>query len=378
MSQTVCQPQRHPVSKAPSWVSVLSVIILTVSTATVAQAQRGLYGQWYIVGFDSQSAIIGFDGLPRRGAVEASEQFTSTPVNVSKSGPVGSWRASQTAAEWTFIPTGGLPGYSMTAKQSVAASGSAFGDTGASAFAENDSSYSAAFNHQGLGTVVEANIQVSFYDSFSYMFRPTLVRPAPGPMVLNFALTGGLDLIAEDLSETRRLSRSEVVVALSGSDVYYLDELQNEIHHDVFFSRELSSDQMYQELVSEDGSGGPFYGRFSKSLEINKALKMFVNPTYEPSADGRTPYPVSYDFNSYISVVSEAVAGRASADLNHTLRFESITFSDGTTPESQGYELVFDSGNTSPNLRPVPEPSAVVLALLGIGFAGRWRRPSAR
>ncbi|WP_435009189.1 PEP-CTERM sorting domain-containing protein [Tundrisphaera lichenicola] len=52
-------------------------------------------------------------------------------------------------------------------------------------------------------------------------------------------------------------------------------------------------------------------------------------------------------------------------DASHTFELTSITFADGTTPEQLGYDLVFDSGRISPNLRSVPEPSSFILLSLG-------------
>ncbi|MAG93415.1 MAG: hypothetical protein CMJ48_06670, partial [Planctomycetaceae bacterium] len=65
--------------------------------------------------------------------------------------------------------------------------------------------------------------------------------------------------------------------------------------------------------------------------------------------------------------------GREGIEYNNggTTRLESITFADGTTPESHGFDIEFASGAASPNLlnpggdpSPVPEPST--FALLGI------------
>ena len=50
------------------------------------------------------------------------------------------------------------------------------------------------------------------------------------------------------------------------------------------------------------------------------------------------------------------------ADASNTLLIDSITFPDGSTPESHGYQLEFESGHLSPNLRQVPEPASATLA----------------
>ena len=49
----------------------------------------------------------------------------------------------------------------------------------------------------------------------------------------------------------------------------------------------------------------------------------------------------------------------------------SITFSDGSTPEDHGFDIVFESGRLSPNISSVPEPTSVFILLcasLVIGY----------
>ena len=70
--------------------------------------------------------------------------------------------------------------------------------------------------------------------------------------------------------------------------------------------------------------------------------------------------------------------GRASngfglSDFSHTMTPFSILMPDGTTPESHGFSLAFDSGMESPNVAvsAVPEPGSMTLLSLGaIGLVG--------
>lgn len=79
---------------------------------------------------------------------------------------------------------------------------------------------------------------------------------------------------------------------------------------------------------------------------------------------------ITYGLQTWVNVV----LGEANANYSHTMGLSAVTFDDGTTPESHGFSLQFDSGMPSPNL--VPEPGTLVL--LGCGLlallASAWRR----
>ncbi len=73
--------------------------------------------------------------------------------------------------------------------------------------------------------------------------------------------------------------------------------------------------------------------------------------------------------------------GNSHAHFMDTMGLESITFVDGTTPESRGFSLTFASGTTSPNVAAVPEPGSLGLAGLGLsGLVGgrAWLRSRRR
>ena len=106
------------------------------------------------------------------------------------------------------------------------------------------------------------------------------------------------------------------------------------------------------------------------------------NPTSDPQiihtgfgAEAILGPDLSLSFAPVLQVSVSTSYGIGKADAGNTLRFQSITFSDGTTPESLGYRIVFDSGITSPNLRAVPEPSTAMLLTLGIFSISRRFRP---
>lgn len=77
------------------------------------------------------------------------------------------------------------------------------------------------------------------------------------------------------------------------------------------------------------------------------------------------------DLSATISAQANTSYGRVTINAGHTMELVSILMPDGSTPEENGFQLVFDSGMESPNLlntSAVPEPSS--LALLGSGALG--------
>lgn len=81
-----------------------------------------------------------------------------------------------------------------------------------------------------------------------------------------------------------------------------------------------------------------------------------------------------------LSAWAYSADGFGTADFGHTLRLQSITFADGTTPESHGWELQFASGIASPNVARVsaaPEPSTFVISSIffsAIGSVWSYKR----
>lgn len=64
---------------------------------------------------------------------------------------------------------------------------------------------------------------------------------------------------------------------------------------------------------------------------------------------------------------------RTIIDGTNTFVLKSVTFEDGSTPEDHGFDLVFGSGRTSPNI--IPEPGMVTMASIAcLGVALRGRR----
>jgi hypothetical protein len=89
----------------------------------------------------------------------------------------------------------------------------------------------------------------------------------------------------------------------------------------------------------------------------------------------------SYD----LLATATSTIGHSFVNASHTMSIQSITLADGSTPESHGFSLIFDSGMQSPNIGvanvSVPEPStmlawtAIGLCTL-IGHAARRSSPS--
>jgi hypothetical protein len=83
----------------------------------------------------------------------------------------------------------------------------------------------------------------------------------------------------------------------------------------------------------------------------------------------------AYDFNYQLYALASATSGYSISDFVSTLDLKAIYLPDGSTPESQGWDLVFASGIRSPNISappPVGAPSPIPLVGLGACFA--WSR----
>jgi hypothetical protein len=88
---------------------------------------------------------------------------------------------------------------------------------------------------------------------------------------------------------------------------------------------------------------------------------------------GYATFGMNYDpmVGGYIYELEDtltAVANDGIAEINsdHSMDLISLTYANGTTPESQGFTVVTASGMPSPDVASVPEPSSIVLLALGI------------
>jgi hypothetical protein len=99
----------------------------------------------------------------------------------------------------------------------------------------------------------------------------------------------------------------------------------------------------------------------STSIGINSLSLTGTSHLYSGQVFGTyTRFPVRY----YLQTSNWLhLPAQMTFDATHTLALNSITLADGTTPESHGYGLRFESGLLSPN---VPEPSGIALFAVGI------------
>jgi hypothetical protein len=138
-----------------------------------------------------------------------------------------------------------------------------------------------------------------------------------------------------------------------------------------------------------EGFSGAFRGTMSvgdQGIEAALDYRNFVEP------DGRSPHSEqlnigsefitihhSWDYTRSVaismgtSLFGQLRYGKFGVYFDHTLEFEGIYFSDGSTPESHGFEVILASGLPSPNLI-LPEPSSFVLAAIGLIGLVVWKR----
>lgn len=136
----------------------------------------------------------------------------------------------------------------------------------------------------------------------------------------------------------------------------------------------------FSSSVQSDASISARFNNELLSFDVGK--NAVFNPTGEDQTICAAFDPTVSLNNGYASytyllrATAESSYGFGRADFANTMTLDSITFADGSTPESHGYELVFESGIQSPNVTAVPEPSS--FAIFGIGAcivsAGAARR----
>jgi len=83
----------------------------------------------------------------------------------------------------------------------------------------------------------------------------------------------------------------------------------------------------------------------------------------------------AYDFSYALDAFASATSGNSISDFISTLGLKAVYLPDGSTPESQGWNLEFVSGIRSPNLSaqpPVGTPLPIPILGLGAGYA--WSR----
>lgn len=251
-----------------------------------------------------------------------------------------------TAGDW-FYDTGFIPHGSGT--QQLNALATPYGDLKASAQVEYDLSSDFIIS-PGSG----AQVSIQSTDKIKYLFKPTLVKPLPEPLLLHLSVEAKFEKYFKNgfPGDTSDVS---AYFSAGGPHAYYL------LHG------ERRSDWM-------TGGGGNQIPFFPEGI-FKDATTLYVEPQYVLPVDNRSPFQVAYDFTMGLTVTAGSLAFDASADASHTFRFDSITFPDGSTPESQGYALEFESGHISPNLRSVPEPSSAFIAgLAAVGVLGSCLR----
>lgn len=113
------------------------------------------------------------------------------------------------------------------------------------------------------------------------------------------------------------------------------------------------------------GQLGTFRSVFSDGSAIFDGSTALVHTALASLVQSSDPNIYMYDLS--VTMITQAYGnfGSAESSFEHTLDLAAVLFPDGTTPESQGYSLSFDSGIQSPNIPNVPGP----LPFLGVAAA---------
>ena len=151
----------------------------------------------------------------------------------------------------------------------------------------------------------------------------------------------------------------------------------------------IGSDSPYTDANTYSEAIGLFYLTECLLLECNEDLQESFRVGYyngstsfsDGSREEVPPMTVSGQFfltplivTARIELFASTSIGSVDHQFFNTMKFDSVTFTDGTTPESHGFEISFASGLPSPNLLPVPEPTTCTLALTALCLAMCRRR----
>jgi hypothetical protein len=308
-------------------------------------------GVWNIRGMDATKPKgLDFDGL---------RAFTGS-IDAQSSGPITS---IYKVGPWSYAPQGGV------ARQHVKAWAGSYGELHAWAQVECDQPWTEYFANYSTQNAPRASVKSEFADTLQIpSFLPTPSRPVPEPLTLKLRLDGTLSFTANPgaLGQPQFMERAGVNIRAAGPRAYGIDPVTNN-----------PLPNGWPITASAEVVSGTFSGTLFAlgSRDVTKSITLYVLPDDYTAAPGGAPYPVSYRFSMSIEAFAEASNQIATSDASHTLSIESILLPDGTTPESQGMSLAFESGIASPNLRGVPEPGGMALALaIFLGGVARRRR----
>jgi hypothetical protein len=129
--------------------------------------------------------------------------------------------------------------------------------------------------------------------------------------------------------------------------------MEGTFHSNLDQSQDISQSVMTVEV--EDRVTGQSYGRVEYQQEWNgfnqtlttsgpSSVSALLSITKLLGSDKSASYQARIRTEGFMT------GGRLELVFGHTVRLQSITFPDGSTPESHGFEIVFDSGLMSPNL----------------------------
>lgn len=175
------------------------------------------------------------------------------------------------------------------------------------------------------GRTGQASAAVFWTDTLQ-LLPPSANSPEIDTLLFTFQIRGLLETTASDGGS----SDAEIAVDIN----------------DYRFTRDIQSQSV------QDAEGN-WTGEAAELL-INTRIIRSINVT-----DGMAD--ISYN----LGLFSTAFRGSAVSDFFGTMEMTSITFADGSTPESSGYTIEFRSGMSSPNATAVPEPN--LLAVFGFG-----------